>query len=287
MVERNRLSLSRVRYLCFDEADQMLDMGFEKDIRRIVQQRDMPGTHHRTTTMFSATFPREIQKLAEDFLNNFIFISVGRVGSTVESITQVIKSVSDTSKVEEILKDLRATPGRTLIFTETKRDADSLARYLYERGFPATGIHGDRNQREREAAIASFKSGRIAVLVATDIASRGLDISDIVHVINFDLPASIDAYVHRIGRTGRAGREGLATSYFTDSNLSLTKDLIELLKEANQNIPEFLTKSSYQYSFKDRRHRGYSHSHSRQTAPFHMKRPSTHSPPIPQHYVNK
>jgi len=264
----------------------MLDMGFEKDIRRIVEQRDMPGVHHRTTTMFSATFPREIRKLAEDFLNNYLFISVGRVGSTVESITQVIKFVTDTSKSEEILKELKATPGRTLIFTETKRDADSLARYLYDRGFPATGIHGDRNQREREAALAAFKSGRITVLVATDVASRGLDISDVVHVINYDLPASIDSYVHRIGRTGRAGRKGLATSYFNDSHHSIVKDLLLILKESNQDIPEFLTKSSTQHFMKDRR-RGSFRNQSRQASwASSSKRPSQPPSSIP-HYVNK
>jgi ATP-dependent RNA helicase DDX3X len=281
MLNRSKISLSRIRYLCFDEADQMLDMGFEKDIRRIVEQRDMPDINHRTTTMFSATFPREIRKLAEDFLNNYLFISVGRVGSTVESITQVIKFVLDTQKLEEIIKDLRETPGRTLVFTETKRDADSLARYLYDCGFPATGIHGDRNQREREAALASFKSGRISVLVATDVASRGLDISDVVHVINYDLPASIDSYVHRIGRTGRAGRKGLATSYYNEANHAITKDLLVILKESNQEVPDFLNKSSTFNSFKDRRHRG---SRSFRPALYPTKRPL---PPMPPHYVNK
>jgi len=243
MLERGKISLSQVRYLCFDEADRMLDMGFEKDIRRIVEQQDMPDSHHRTTTMFSATFPREIRKLAEDFLHEYLFLTVGRVGSTVESIMQIVKHVQNTDKRDTLLKDLKALPGRTLVFTETKRDTDDLARYLHHSGIASTGIHGDRSQREREAALASFKSGRITVLVATDVASRGLDISDVVHVINYDPPASIDSYVHRIGRTGRAGRKGIATSYWNESNRGITKDLISILRESNQEIPEFLTKS--------------------------------------------
>jgi len=234
----------------------MLDMGFEKDIRRIVEQRDMPGLRHRVTTMFSATFPREIRQLAADFLHDFLFLTVGRVGSTVESITQVIRYVSDSTKREEVVKELRQTPGRTLIFAETKRNTDTLARYLFAHGFPATGIHGDRNQREREAALASFKSGRITVLVATDVASRGLDISDVTHVINYDLPASIDSYVHRIGRTGRAGHKGLATSFYNESSRGLSRDLLTVLKEANQEVPPWLTKETTEPHFKDRRRGG-------------------------------
>jgi len=213
----------------------------------------MPGVRHRTTAMFSATFPREIRQLAADFLNEFVFLAVGRVGQTVESITQVIKYISDEEKRDEVVKDLRETPGRTLVFAETKRDTDTLARFLFSRGFPATGIHGDRNQREREAALASFKSGRISVLVATDVASRGLDISEVVQVINYDLPASIDSYVHRIGRTGRAGNKGLAVSYYNEGNRALAKDLTSALKESNQTIPDWLSKASTETYFKDRR----------------------------------
>jgi ATP-dependent RNA helicase DDX3X len=290
MLDRGKITLSRVRYLCFDEADRMLDMGFEKDIRRIVEQHDMPDVQHRTTTMFSATFPREIRKLAEDFLNDYLFLTVGRVGSTVESITQIIKYVQDDDKRGEIIKDLRGTPGRTLVFAETKRDTDALARYLYHCGFPATGIHGDRTQREREAALSSFKSGRISVLVATDVASRGLDISDVVHVINYDPPASIDSYVHRIGRTGRAGRKGLATSYFNECNRGIAKDLLTVLKEANQDVPDFLTKSSTDYtSYRDKRAQRGTRRYLARAAPYTATKRSIHTTPglMMDNYVNK
>jgi len=189
----------------------------------------------------------------------------------VHSITQVVKYISDEQKRDEIVKDLRETPGRALVFAETKRDTDTLARFLFSHGFLATGIHGDRNQREREAALASFKSGRISVLVATDVASRGLDISEVVQVINYDLPAGIDSYVHRIGRTGRAGNKGLAVSYYNDGNRALAKDLVSTLKEANQTIPDWLSKASTETYFKDkarRRGQGGPRRHATRSGPY-------------------
>jgi len=145
---------------------------------------------------------------------------------------------------------LKAVPGRTLIFTETKRDTDILARFLFSHGFQASAIHGDRSQREREAALNSFKSGRITILVATDVASRGLDINGVCQVVNYDMPGNIDSYVHRIGRTGRAGHLGVATSYFTDENKGLSKKLVKVLVEANQIVPDWLNKMSMDPSLK-------------------------------------
>jgi len=169
-------------------------------------------------------------------------LKVGRVGSTTESITQVVKWVEPHQKNIEVVTDLRETPGRTLIFAETKRDTDALARYLFSQGFAATGIHGDRCQREREAALRAFKSGKVQVLVATDVAARGLDIDDVAHVINYDLPAGVDSYVHRIGRTGRCGNLGKATAYFNTANKSIAKDVVKLMTQANQVVPPWLTK---------------------------------------------
>jgi len=178
MIERGRISLSNIRYLVLDEADRMLDMGFEPQIRRIVQQEDMPGTDDRQTLMFSATFPREIQRLALDFLKKEqMFLSVGRVGSTSENITQKIEYVEDQDK-RSILLDLllgMTISGLTLIFVETKRMADMLEQFLQQNRIAATSIHGDRSQREREYAIETFKNGRTPVMVATAVAARGLD----------------------------------------------------------------------------------------------------------------
>jgi len=241
LIERGRISLCNIKYLVLDEADRMLDMGFEPQIRRIVEGEDMPGVTNRQTLMFSATFPRDIQMLARDFLKDYVFLSVGRVGSTSENITQKVEYVEDMDK-RSVLLDILHTHGAglTLIFVETKRMADSLSDFLINQNFPATSIHGDRTQRERERALEMFRNGRCPILVATAVAARGLDIPNVTHVVNYDLPTDIDDYVHRIGRTGRAGNTGISTAFFNRGNRGVVRDLIELLKEANQEVPAFL-----------------------------------------------
>ncbi|KAK6429910.1 DEAD-box ATP-dependent RNA helicase [Oleoguttula sp. CCFEE 5521] len=241
LIERGRISLANIKYLVLDEADRMLDMGFEPQIRRIVEGEDMPPTQGRQTLMFSATFPRDIQMLARDFLREYIFLSVGRVGSTSENITQKIEYVEDADK-RSVLLDILHTHGAglTLIFVETKRMADSLSDFLINQSFPATSIHGDRTQRERERALEMFRTGRAPILVATAVAARGLDIPNVKHVVNYDLPTDIDDYVHRIGRTGRAGNTGVSTAFFNRGNRGVVRDLLDLLKEANQEVPSFL-----------------------------------------------
>ena len=233
LIERGRISLSNIKYLVLDEADRMLDMGFEPQIRRIVEGEDMPPTQGRQTLMFSATFPRDIQMLARDFLKDYIFLSVGRVGSTSENITQKVEYVEDHDK-RSVLLDILHTHGAglTLIFVETKRMADALSDFLINQNFPATAIHGDRTQRERERALEFFRNGRCPIMVATAVAARGLDIPNVTHVVNYDLPTDIDDYVHRIGRTGRAGNTGLSTAFFNRGNRGIVRDLLDLLKEA-------------------------------------------------------
>lgn len=251
LIERGRISLSNIRYLVLDEADRMLDMGFEPQIRRIVQGEDMPGVMDRQTLMFSATFPRDIQMLAKDFLKDYIFLSVGRVGSTSENITQKIEYVEDSDK-RSVLLDILASQQSgqlTLIFVETKKMADMLSDFLMDNHLPATSIHGDRSQREREMALATFRQGRTPILVATAVAARGLDIPNVTHVVNYDLPSDIDDYVHRIGRTGRAGNTGIATAFFNRGNRNIVRDLVELLREANQEIPSWLESVSRESSF--------------------------------------
>ncbi|EGY17691.1 ATP-dependent RNA helicase ded1 [Verticillium dahliae VdLs.17] len=241
LIERGRISLQNIKYLVLDEADRMLDMGFEPQIRRIVEGEDMPGVQNRQTLMFSATFPRDIQMLARDFLKDYVFLSVGRVGSTSENITQKVEYVEDVDK-RSVLLDILHTHGAglTLIFVETKRMADSLSDFLINQSFPATSIHGDRTQRERERALEFFRNGRCPILVATAVAARGLDIPNVTHVVNYDLPTDIDDYVHRIGRTGRAGNTGHSTAFFNRGNRGVVRELLELLKEANQEVPQFL-----------------------------------------------
>jgi len=247
MLDRGKIGLEQCRFLVLDEADRMLDMGFEPQIRTIVENNGMPKTGERQTLMFSATFPKEIQMLARDFLDNYIFLAIGRVGSTSENITQKVVWVEENDKRSFLLDLLSAIQlsqpspeSLTLVFVETKKGADSLEEYLHHLGFPVTSIHGDRTQPEREAALRRFRSGQTPILVATAVAARGLDIPHVKHVINFDLPSDVEEYVHRIGRTGRMGNLGTATSFFNDKNKNLVRDLLELLVETKQEVPAWL-----------------------------------------------
>lgn len=244
IIERGKVDISAIKYLCIDEADRMLDMGFEYQIREIVGQ--CPAAGARQTLMFSATFPKAIQRLAEEFLSNYVFLKIGRTSAT-ESITQRIKWVEDSDKKNALLELLPTIEGLTLVFCETKKLADHLEEFLYQSGYATASIHGDRNQQEREAALEAFKSGKVQILVATDVAARGLDISAVRHVINYDLPHDIDDYVHRIGRTGRAGHDGYATAFINEKNVNLVSDLLVVLEECGQYCDSWLVEMSNKY----------------------------------------
>jgi len=245
IIDRGNISLSRIRFLVLDEADRMLDMGFEPQIRKIVEQFDMPRTGHRQTLMFSATFPKEIQVLARCFLYNYVFLTVGRVGSTTELVTQKFIRVSNESEKESLLLDiLSAAKGLTLIFVETKKKTSHLDYFLRKHRLSVTCIHGDRNQQDRTEALRAFSTGQIPFLIATNVAARGLDIENVEHVINFEMPSNIDDYVHRIGRTGRAGKTGLSTAFISEDNYNIINPLIKLLQEANQEVPSWMIEMS-------------------------------------------
>eukprot|EP00262_Sarcandra_glabra_P012174 TRINITY_DN3086_c0_g2_i1.p1 TRINITY_DN3086_c0_g2~~TRINITY_DN3086_c0_g2_i1.p1 ORF type:complete len:270 (+),score=44.23 TRINITY_DN3086_c0_g2_i1:53-862(+) len=198
-----------------------------------------------------------MQRLATDFLANYVFLTLGRVGSSTDLIAQRVEFVQEMDKRSHLMDLLHAqrangTYGKqalTLVFVETKRGADSLENWLCRNGFPATAIHGDRTQPEREQALRSFKNGVTPIMVATDVAARGLDIPHVAHVVNFDLPKDIDDYVHRIGRTGRAGKSGLATAFFSEGNHPLAKSLVELMQEANQEVPDWLSRYAERPSY--------------------------------------
>lgn len=249
-IKRGKIKLDKLQYLILDEADRMLDMGFESEIRTLVSSPGIPAKEARHTLMFSATFPDEIQKLAHDFLKeDFLFLTVGRVGGACSDVEQVIMQVDQSDKRDELLKlveHVRTSRQRTLVFVETKRNADFLACYLsQDADFACTSIHGDRLQQQREEALRDFKSGECPLMVATSVAARGLDIPDVQHVINYDLPSDIDEYVHRIGRTGRCGNLGKATSFYDDSKDSqLSSLLVKTLADANQVVPDWLQESA-------------------------------------------
>ena len=206
----------------------------------------MPSKEERQTILFSATFADEIQKLAEEFLRKYVWIGVGRTGSTVENITQKLELVNPgfESKMAMLVPAIQATTGSTLIFVQQRKTASFVREWLQENtDIVAEEIHGLRSQTQREGALRSFRDGNIRVLVATDVAARGLDIPDVTHVIQFDLPFStedFDVYIHRIGRTGRAGNSGLATAFYTPGkevnvgNGKIAPMIMRLLKENQQ-----------------------------------------------------
>src|SRR5476649_282871 len=227
-IEQKNISLGQVQMLVMDEADRMLDMGFLPDLQRIINL--LPK--QRQNLMFSATFSPEIKKLANTFLNNPLTIEVARSNATAERVTQVVYKVEENQKhalVAHILRqrDLK----QVIVFSNTKIGASRLARGLEQEGMNATAIHGDKTQQERMAALESFKKGEIDVLVATDVAARGLDITDLPCVINYDLPYNAEDYVHRIGRTGRAGASGDAISIYSDKDERLLVDIEKLIKQ--------------------------------------------------------
>jgi superfamily II DNA/RNA helicase len=209
MVQGNALKLGQVEILVLDEADRMLDMGFINDIRKIVSK--LPAK--RQTLFFSATMPKDIADLADRMLQNPARVAVTPVASTVERITQKVLQVDHSAKPEVLAQLLKSEQvNRALVFTRTKHGADKVVKSLVRAGIPAEAIHGNKSQNHRERVLAAFRSGEIRTLIATDIAARGIDVDGISHVINYDLTNIPETYVHRIGRTARAGADGTAIS---------------------------------------------------------------------------
>jgi ATP-dependent RNA helicase RhlE len=227
-VEQKNISLGQVEMLVMDEADRMLDMGFLPDLQRIINL--LPKK--RQNLMFSATFSPEIKKLASSFLTDPVTIEVARSNATNTAITQILYKVDEAQKPDVVLHLIRSRDlKQVLVFSNTKIGASRLSRTLEQAGIKASAIHGDKTQQERIAALDAFKSGEIDVLVATDVAARGLDITDLPCVINYDLPYNAEDYVHRIGRTGRAGATGDALSVYSDKDERLLVDIEKLIKQ--------------------------------------------------------
>lgn len=235
-LESGVTNLRRVTYLVLDEADRMLDMGFEPQLRKIVSQI----RPDRQTLMWSATWPREVQAIARDFLSDPYQVTVGSLDLRANiMIRQIVEVVTDYEKYSRLVHHLRDynDGSRVLIFVETKKGCDQLTRSLRMEGYPARAIHGDKSQDERDEALRDLRDGRAPILCATDVAARGLDVKDIRIVINFDMPGGIEDYIHRIGRTGRAGAKGLSVSFFTDKSSKIARELVNILQEAKQEVP--------------------------------------------------
>lgn len=234
MLNKKKFSLSFCRYLVLDEADRLIDLGFEEDVRHVMDF----FTAQRQTLLFSATMPKKIQNFAKSALVCPVEVNVGRAGAANLDVFQEVEYVKEEAKIVYLLECLQKTPPPVLIFCENKADVDDIHEYLLLKGVEAVAIHGSKDQEERNTAIQKFKKGKADVLVATDVASKGLDFPDVQHVINYDMPKEIENYVHRIGRTGRCGKTGVATT-FINKNCSETVllDLKQLLVEAKQRIP--------------------------------------------------
>jgi len=257
-LDRGVIKVSNVNVLVLDEADRMLDMGFEVAVREIVEQYEMPKSEHpRMTMMFSATFPEKCQTLAQDFLFDYIWIGVGTMGGAVETVEQVLEQVTPGDKFQklvEILDDfhLNQNPSehRMLIFTNAKDTAKWLDEQLYTKNFETGALHGNLTQPEREENLLKFRKGDIHILIATDVAARGLDIQNVAIVVNYDFPKDIDSYVHRIGRSGRIGNSGKAISFLAmDASGSCIEspavldELVQVMTKSSTQIPEWLQTS--------------------------------------------
>ena len=211
------VSFDKLDTLVLDEADRMMDMGFWPDVRRIVAA--LPDAAARQTLLFSATMPEEVMKLADEVVCDAKYVQIGRGGGPAKSITHTVENVAASQKTEWLAKFLRRTHGPVLVFVRTKSGAERLAKRLASLGLKAAALHADRTQAQRSQAVEGFRGGRYRVLVATDVAARGLDIDGITHVVNYEVPSSRETYVHRVGRTGRADATGTALTLVSPEEL--------------------------------------------------------------------
>jgi ATP-dependent RNA helicase RhlE len=233
LIGQGFISLSTIEYFVLDEADRMLDMGFVHDIRRIIPM--LPK--HRQTLFFSATMPQSIASLSQKILHNPKRVEVAPVSSVVDTIDQQLYMVEKTQKVDLLVDVLGQDPESTaLVFSRTKHGADKIARKLKQRGINCDAIHGNKSQNARQRALENFKTHKTRVIVATDIAARGIDIAGLNLVVNYDMPDVAETYVHRIGRTGRAGHTGMALTFCTSEDRDMLRDIQKLTGHRLQRV---------------------------------------------------
>ena len=252
-IEKKILYLNLIEFLVIDESDRMLDMGFKPQLENIISKnKEMKNKENRINLMFSATIPKEVEEISYEFMKDDCYlISTNKNKGNIkgynanENVEQLIYYVNEEEKIPKLHEILQTTEGNVLIFLEKKKSVDKLETFLLSRNYNAIGIHGDKIQSERQNAIKKFSTGEIPILVATDVASRGLDFPNVSYVFNFDMPKNIEDYIHRIGRTGRVGNKGKAISFYNDNNRQIGEALVNELKKSGQKIPEFLEEFDY------------------------------------------
>ena len=248
--------LNQCNCVVLDEADRMIDMGFEPQVVRVLNA--MPSSNlkpknedeeldekriYRTTYMFSATMPPAVERLARNYLRNPVVVTIGTAGKATELISQYVMMVKESekfSRLQRLLDELRDKTA--IVFANTKKNVDMVAKNLDKLGYHVTTLHGEKSQAQREISLEGFRTKRYNVLVATDVAGHGIDISDVAHVIKYDMPRNIEMYTHRIGRTGRAGKTGMATTFLTLHDTDVFYDLRQMLTQSNSPVPLELAK---------------------------------------------
>ncbi|KAJ7540411.1 hypothetical protein O6H91_10G013600 [Diphasiastrum complanatum] len=255
-LERRYAVLNQCNYVVLDEADRMIDMGFEPQVMGVLDA--MPSSNlkpenedaeldekkiYRTTYMFSATMPPAVERLARKYLRNPVVVTIGTAGKATDLITQHVLMLKEAEKLDRLQRVLNDMGEKTaIIFVNTKKSADALSRQLDKVGYRVTTLHGGKTQEQREISLEGFRNKRYNCLVATDVAGRGIDIPDVAHVINYDMPNNIEMYTHRIGRTGRAGKTGVATTFLTLHDTEVFFDLKQMLIQNNSPVPPELAR---------------------------------------------
>ena len=251
LIEKRFLYLKLIQYLVIDESDRMLDMGFEHQMNDIVFNSQMPDKNNRVNYMFSATIPKNVIEISKKFMREECYLISNKNNldnneyNANENVEQKIYYVEDNDKIGKLHEIFQKIQGNAIIFLETKKSVDNLENFLSKRNYNVLAIHGDKPQIQRQEAIRLFSNGEVPILIATDVASRGLDFPNVSYVFNFDMPKNIEDYIHRIGRTGRVGNKGMAISFYNDKNKVIAEDLVKEMIKAKQEIPDFLQKFNY------------------------------------------